>query len=256
MALSIIYRLDGPWGVGLGHNLTADDIDNNFWVIQQAIEALQSSRPQPDSIASFRVAGTALYETLQSGTEIGPVPMPFLRFDWKGPWIPSTVYNPTAVFTVDSQGIYFVDKPYTSGLTFDETVVDGDGNPILLKLFGYAQNSDNSYNTGFCYSGRIADQTIGYLYQEPFLVSVTIPATTGHLAYLMEPATADLSLPILSNDTKIGSIEFASSSHTGAFVWTGGDTSLTYGDRLAVGLPATPDATAAGLSVSFVGVRA
>lgn len=259
MTVAITYKGAGPWGAGQDDNLSADQINNNFYNLAQAVVTLQSSRPQPDNIASISVVGTTMNVFLQSGTQIGPLPLPFLRFGWKGPLTASTNYAAADVFTVDGKGIYFVNIAFTSGADlslFNENQTDTDDNPILLKLFGFDQSSDSSYDIGVYYAGRIGDQTVGYLYQEQLLRGITIPATDAHNAYLQEPAAANLSLPILVNDNPVGSVMFNAGENAGGFVWTSGDVSLSYRDRLAIGLPATPDATAAGLSVGFGAVKA
>lgn len=256
MAVSINYRGNGPWGVGLGRNLTPNEVDQNFFALADAIVALQGDMPTPDNIASISVEGTVMTIHLQSGTSIGPIPMPFLRFGWQGFWSAGKVYNPTDVFVVDGQGVYFVNLPYTAGSTFDEAVADVDGNPLLIKLFGFSGTTDSTYDLGFYYAGRLADQTSGYLYQERLLRKIMIAATDFHNAYLQETAAGSLSLPILYNDNPIGSITFGAGAHEGAFVWTAGDVTIDYRERLAVGLPGSGDLTAAGLSVGFGAVRA
>lgn len=256
MAVSITYRTTGVWGAGTGSDLSADVIDQNFYNLAQAIATLQSDRPQPDNIASINVVGTAMSIVLQSGATLGPIPLPFLRFGWKGAWTPQTNYAAVDVFSVDGKGIYFVNYPFKSGDTFDENATDTDGNPLLLKLFGFDQAGETYYDIGFYYAGRIADQTVGYLYQEMLLRAVTIPATSAHNAFLEEPAAAPLSLPILYNDMTVGTILFDAGANVGSFVWISGDVNLSYRDRLAVGLPSASDATAAGLSVGFGALKA
>lgn len=256
MPIAITYRGAGPWGAGQSIDLTADQINTNFYNLAVAVATLQATGPEPDSIASITVVGTAMTVHLQSGTAIGPIPLPFLRFGWKGPWTPETGYAAADVFSVDGQGIYFVNIPYTSGPTFDENQTNDGGSPLLIKLFGFDQSTfDTSYDVGFYYAGRLADQTTGYLYQEQLLRKITIPATTFHNAYLQSPATGTLTLPILYNGSQVGSIVFSGGANAGTFVWTAGDVTIDYRERLAVGLPGTSDATAAGLSVAFAAIR-
>src|SRR4051812_13766843 len=120
MAVSINYRGNGAWGTGLGRRLTVPEMDGNFYSLASAIVELQGDRPEPDNIASINVSGTIMNITLQSGTVIGPIPMPFLRFGWEGFWTAGKDYDPTDVFVVDGQGVYFVNLPYTAGTEFDE----------------------------------------------------------------------------------------------------------------------------------------
>lgn len=83
--LSLLFRTLGAWGAGLGRNLTAAEVDGNFWAIKEAIEDLQDNPPAANGIASIvQVPGSAsvtVYEddgtttvlTLPTATPIVPV---------------------------------------------------------------------------------------------------------------------------------------------------------------------------------------
>lgn len=83
----------------------------------------------------------------------------------------------------------------------------------------------------------------------------TLPASlTGSIAKLDTAATASTVFSITQNGTSIGSITFAASGTTGTFTFASPVT-FAAGDIFRVIAPASPDATAAGLSVTFKGSR-
>jgi hypothetical protein len=134
--MDITFRTLGAWGPGKGANLQPSEVDNNFWSLAEAIVALQTNPALPNGIASISVSGTHMSITLSDGAVLGPFPLPVLVFHWRGEWTPSTPYAQLDVFSVANVGIFLVQIPYTSGATFDPSVTDGAGNPILLQLFG------------------------------------------------------------------------------------------------------------------------
>jgi hypothetical protein len=133
---AITYRTtDGSrWGSGVGHNLTAADVDGNFWNIVQSITDLLADRPEPNNIVSITVTGSNLTVHLQDGTAIGPIPIPILAFRFLGTWSPTTAYVQLDAFKVDGVGLYFVLLNHTSAATFDENATDTGGNPLYYKL--------------------------------------------------------------------------------------------------------------------------
>jgi hypothetical protein len=136
-----IYRTDDParWGNGIGRDLTAAEIDLNFYGHELRLTNLENNPPLPDSIANIGVSGTQLSITLQSGTIFGPFPLPVLMFRWRGDWAPATSYAQLDTFRVTGQGLYVVLVDHTSSAgTFAEGAVDGTGAALYLKLFGFS----------------------------------------------------------------------------------------------------------------------
>jgi hypothetical protein len=83
----------------------------------------------------------------------------------------------------------------------------------------------------------------------------TLPASlTGSIAKLDVAATATTTFTITRNGSSIGSIAFAAGSQSGTFTFT---TAVTFAaaDVIEVVAPASPDVTAAGLSVTLCGSR-
>jgi hypothetical protein len=134
--VDITYRTIGSWGAGKGANLQASEVDNNFWSLAEAINALINNPPAANGIGAINVSGTQMTIILNDGQVMGPFTLPVLTFRWRGEWQPFTPYAQLDVFTVEASGIFFVLIPYTSSDPFDPNVTDGSGNPILQQLFG------------------------------------------------------------------------------------------------------------------------
>jgi Protein of unknown function (DUF3168) len=85
--------------------------------------------------------------------------------------------------------------------------------------------------------------------------SFTLPASlTGSIATLDTAATADTVFSITKNGAEIGTVAFAASSATGVFAMAAA-APFNRGDIFKVIAPLSPDATAAGLSLSLLGSR-
>lgn len=134
--MDITFRTLGPWGSGKGANLQPSEVDANFWSIAEAILTLQNNPALPVGIASVSVSGTQMTITLSDGTVMGPFTLPVLTFRWRDEWQANTTYAVLDVFKVTNTGIFMVQIGHTSGSTFDATITDAGGNPILLQLFG------------------------------------------------------------------------------------------------------------------------
>jgi hypothetical protein len=85
---TIVFRTIGAWGAGKGANLTASEVDSNFWSLAQAIVELTNDPVTPVGIASISVAGTQMTITLHDGTVLGPYTLPVLTFRWRDEWAP------------------------------------------------------------------------------------------------------------------------------------------------------------------------
>ena len=135
--MSVIYRTTGPWGPGVGRNLTAAEIDGNFYDQQVHLAGLEDSRPQPDDIVSVSTLGTQLTFHLESGATLGPVDMPVLYWRWRDEWTPFTIYAALDTISVADTGLFLVLQDHTSGATFDPAATGGDPPaPLYDQLLG------------------------------------------------------------------------------------------------------------------------
>jgi hypothetical protein len=135
MPLDLNYKNAGAWGPGLGRKLTGVEVDTNFHEVEVAVEALETSRPQPNNITSITTDSTSITFHFQDGTSIGPVPLPILEFRYRGEWAPSTLYQVLDVFIVTGTGEFSVLVDHTSAAVFDEAATDpGGAGPLYLFM--------------------------------------------------------------------------------------------------------------------------
>lgn len=66
--MAIIYRTTGAWGTGLGANLTAAQVDNNFYELAEAITALEENPTAPAEITNITQSGTVVTVHLSNGS--------------------------------------------------------------------------------------------------------------------------------------------------------------------------------------------
>jgi hypothetical protein len=75
-----VYRTAGAWGAGIGANLSAAQIDGNFWGHEERIEAIETSAPLPNNISNIFVTGTQMTIVLEDATVFGPFTLPQAPF--------------------------------------------------------------------------------------------------------------------------------------------------------------------------------
>lgn len=118
-----VYRTNGAWGSGLGVNLTAAQVDTNFYELRTDVDGLKNNPLTPNGIASITVAGTAMTVFLDNGKSLGPFPLPVLQFRWRDAWAAATLYAVLDAFKVDNQGIFSVLLAHTSAAAFNAAAV-------------------------------------------------------------------------------------------------------------------------------------
>ncbi|RWO39497.1 MAG: hypothetical protein EOS11_22145 [Mesorhizobium sp.] len=94
--MTIVYRTAGAWGAGQGYNLTALQVDGNFYDLDQRIQAIEDNPPEPVNISNITVVGTQMTIYLEDATVFGPFTLPQANFR------PSV----TATIEEDTDGIY------------------------------------------------------------------------------------------------------------------------------------------------------
>lgn len=127
--MAIIYRTAGAWGSGKGSNLTATEVDGNFYDLDGRVVSLEGATPTPDEINAISLNEDQLTIVLQSGASFGPFTMPTLTFNWRGEWTPATVYSALDFVSVAGDGVYLVTEAHTSAGTFDPGADLGSGGP-------------------------------------------------------------------------------------------------------------------------------
>jgi hypothetical protein len=137
--LAITYRTGGAWGSGIGTNLSAAQVDQNFYNIAVALGALQETQLQPNNITAITTSANAINFTFADGSTIGPLPLPILMFRYRGAWVADTIYAALDVFTVQdgsaNAGLYVVLLACTPTGDFDPNSTDpASGAPLYQEL--------------------------------------------------------------------------------------------------------------------------
>ncbi|MBX9757201.1 MAG: hypothetical protein K2Y29_00380 [Beijerinckiaceae bacterium] len=65
----MIYRGSGDWGPGKGSNLTAAEVDANFWEIEQRLAALETYAGAAETITNIEISGSVLTIFTSNGGE-------------------------------------------------------------------------------------------------------------------------------------------------------------------------------------------
>jgi hypothetical protein len=69
--MTLRYRTTGAWGTGLGANLTPAQVDENFYTLQQAVDAVTSGTDGV-SVTNVTLVGSQLTFYLSDGSTLGP----------------------------------------------------------------------------------------------------------------------------------------------------------------------------------------
>lgn len=248
----------GEWS-GIGMDLTAAQVDRNFYNVAVKLQELEDSRPQPNEIANFLVDGATMTVVMEDATQYGPLPLPVLQFHWRNAYLGNMVYDPLDTFMVEGVGIYSTIIGHLTPLTFNENL-EVDGDPVYNKLFGADAGSAAVailYDMGFFYQGILADSTADTdrLWELPMVREVTLANDGSHQAYLQTaPSTEDQICPIYIDDVVVGSVTFIVDSNLGV-VDIAIPGNIGIGIRFGVGKPPATDPAAAGLSVVFATTR-
>ena len=135
--MAIVYRTTGAWGAGLGVNLSAAQVDNNFWEVVVRLVALETSGIQPNNIESITVIGSQMTIFMEDASTFGPFTVPVAMLHWRGEWVTDQDYNELDLVWVEFDGVYMVLRDHTSDpYAFDAGAVDVDSNALYFKLMG------------------------------------------------------------------------------------------------------------------------
>lgn len=137
----ILYRTTGPWGPGTGANLTAPQVDGNFYDIATRVRFIELNPPAPIEIVSFSAVGNQLYITMSDGTVQGPLTLPAVRWFFRGVWSPNTSYSRDDVVTAPDNAVYLVMYPHLSAFAFEPAANDGQGHNFYSLVLRVPGNS-------------------------------------------------------------------------------------------------------------------
>src|ERR1035437_90721 len=237
MVASLVYRTTDAtrWGGGQGSDLTATTIDQNFWKLFGAVDALQRLNIGAGiDYINQPSGGNLFFIHLTNHAVLGPFTIPSSNWNPKGPWAPANVY---AVYdTVTNNGsLYLVLVAHTSAGTFSVNADDSLGHNIYSLLLA---SPANSQPTGGSAGQRLVKNSATHydmawvsdlirmaLYIEghpdpgetvmQYMVvdNMTLPASlTGTVVYQGTPTTVPCSYTINKNGSVIGTIGFSGSS--------------------------------------------
>lgn len=127
--MTITFRNDDPvsgrW-TGIGADLSAFQIDSNFYELLSRITTLESNTKLTVSISYITISGNDLTFHMTDHTTQGPFTIPPSTFHGRGTWQPDTPYNVNDTFDINGS-LYLVIFAHTSAATFDPNANDGLG---------------------------------------------------------------------------------------------------------------------------------
>lgn len=259
------------WGGGLGADLSANQIDINFWVLASQLAALQDHAGQNADIDYFVVNGNQMFVHLTNHAVLGPYILPTAQWNFRGPWAPVTVYAPYDIVT-DANATYMILFPHTSAATFSASANDGLGHNYYGLLIAAATNAltpggtiaqrltknsgtdfdaswVNDYrNMALFISGQPNAGELVLRYVSPDTITLPI-GLAGSQAGYVTAATASAVFPLAKNGAAIGSVIFPTSGAV-SFAFTGAVT-FAPGDILTINAPAVQDTTLADISITL-----
>jgi hypothetical protein len=272
---ALTYRTtDGTkWGGGLGADLSASQIDNNFWLLYSMVVALQDHSSNNASISYFNVTGSSLYVHLTDHTVLGPYTIPTSQWNMRGDWVTATNYAALDVFRA-AGALYLTIFPHTSQATFDPNANDGAGHNYYALLittpdsyipaggtvkqrlgkvdgtdFNLAWQSDTRVLALYV-SGKPTPNEQLLRYVSPDTITIPAGLTDTKVSSGTLPA-ANVIYSLAKNGAAIGYVQF--NATTGALaVSFSADVTLAPGDALTITGPNAPDTTHAFFSISIV----
>lgn len=270
--MTITYRTAGPWGAGLGADLSANQVDNNFYGLATAVADLQAAGIGA-GIDSFVVVGNQFFVHLDNHQVLGPYTLPQANWDFQGPWAPNTFYGANSVVT-NNGAVYLVLQPITSAATFNPSATSS-GNPIYGLLLaepadilpeggtvgqvltqGPADSPGNTLwttltrNLCLYIEGQPTANELVLQYVTP--EEMTLPAgLEGSVAVAGQLNTNIALFGLYQNGNAIGSIEFGVSPHGEVLFAFSTNTTFQPGDILTIIAPSSVDATLANISFTI-----
>lgn len=276
MAITFRGDDDTRWGTGQGSDLSAEQIDINFWELYSAVTALQDHANDGAFIDFFNVSGNNLYVHMTDHSVLGPYTLPVAQWNFVGPWQPEHVYAVMDTFNGPDGGVYVVIYAHTSGSDFDAGANDGMGHDFYAALLS---PPDSLMPAGGTTAQRLAkidshDYNAEWV-DEPVRIGVFIEGQPTPTELLMRFSSTDTftfpagmassrsscetaphdptALLVYKNDVFIGSIFFDTAQTVAAFENFDDDVTFVPGDVLTIVGPGSPDATHADISVTLVG---
>jgi hypothetical protein len=179
--VTIVYRetdpVSGRW-VGLGADLSAFQIDSNFYEAITRIATLEAGSSSTVSIASISISGNQLTFNMTNSTVQGPFTIPSQTFVDRGTWLPITSYDVNDTFNINGT-LYRVIFAHTSASTFSAGANDGLGHNYYSAMISVPGNAIATGGTvGQVYT-KTTTSDFAANWQFVNAIRVTFSASTG-----------------------------------------------------------------------------
>jgi hypothetical protein len=276
LTVPLTFRTAGAWGPGQNRNLSAEQVDSNFYELALALANALANPPSPIEIASFNVAGAALTIVMSNGSTVGPLPLPVLMWRWRDAWMPFVPYAQLDVFKVEGTGIFLVLLSHNAAASFDPLATDVGGNPLYMKLIGTAIPPGGGTTGQILRKASDADNDTRWE-DAPLPVAFFMPGApdsnalsqvvmteaglfpanfAGSFGPARVAATAAATVIVNVAGSAVGSVTYDAASATPVFMTAGGGVAtFTAGDVVELGFPAVPDLTLADIAITLRAIR-
>ena len=254
--MTIVYVTTGAWGAGTGAPNSAAQVDGNFHDVDQRIVTLNADLAEGKRIDTVTYTSTSMTFHFTDGTS-QVIPLPVATLEYVGVWTNDTPYMRGHMVTAGN-GFYQVLQNHTtpsSPAPFDPNAVDGSSNP-LYQLF--LPLNDVNYDAAIFVPGSIQRTAGELLFQG--IANRTMQLGSGdegayaRLDVANPVGATSIILSIQKNTTEIGTITIAANAQDGAFNVPAA-TDFAEGDRYALRVTQSANATPSGLSVTLPFIR-
>lgn len=275
---TLTYRTadNSRWGGGNGSDLTATQVDLNFWNIFEAVLALQDAQTTTVSIDFITQPedGNQFFITLTNHQVLGPFFIPTSQWTPRGRWQPSTSYAPFNTVSDIDGNLYLVTVQHTSALTFNPFATDGEGHNLYVLIIvapanavpsngvvgqylvftggspSFAQWRNAYRNLALYIPGQ--PQAGSTLFQYCCTEDMFFPVgLAGSVAFAAIETLTTVSYPLFKNGNAIGAIIFNGPSPDSIDVQFVAQVNFIAGDVITMNAPASPDAQQAGISFTL-----
>jgi hypothetical protein len=255
--MSMTYRTTDlvKWGTGKGANLTATELDENFWDVVERLSTLEDNPPEAVGISNITVAQTTMMIYMTDGSTFGPFVLPVANWAWKGEWTEGVHYYQLDLVTVAGRGLYLVLNEHDAVAPFDpDATTPIDGFAEYQLVFG---EDTYVYDFGMYYPGTpgfgiaVGKSVAAHMPGRDIWIDIDAP---GSIAKLTVAPAADLVFDLKKNTTDIGTLTFTAGETDGVFD-IAAQVQFNPGDIFRVVRPTVLDSTADELMVTILAIR-
>lgn len=279
MVASLTYRTNdlSRWGGGLGSDLSATQVDLNFWTLFSAVQAIQDNAVGAGAGIDFinqPAAGNLFFIHLTDHRVLGPFVIPTAQWNPRGVWAPATAYAAYDVVSEDGS-LYLITIPHTSGSTFSAFSTDGLGHllynllltqpPDELPIGGtpgmrLVKSTASPFSSEWLSDHIRLNVFVGGLPQPSELLmqylvvdNMTLPQNlVGSVIFQGIESGTDVDYTLEKNGSLIGTISFEGPSPIAILVDFSSNINFVPGDILTLTAPPVPDVAQQDVSFTFL----